>query len=115
MQSQPPSFVTDTTIGLYIHIPFCESLCPYCNFFKHRHDPTRDVRSQLVQAIQQELIAYQTHYPDLTIQSIYFGGGTPSTLLPEHWLTLLNQIQSVWPLANTSERTIIYDMIFIIL
>ncbi|MDA8575464.1 radical SAM family heme chaperone HemW [Candidatus Marinamargulisbacteria bacterium] len=109
----PPTFVTDTTIGLYIHIPFCESLCPYCNFFKHRHDPTRDARSQLVQAIQQELIAYQTHYPDLTIQSIYFGGGTPSTLQPEHWLTLLNQIQSAWPLANTCELTIEMDPLHI--
>lgn len=105
----PPSFVTDTTIGLYIHIPFCESLCPYCNFFKHRHDPTSDIRSQLVQAIQQELIAYQTRYPDIVIQSIYFGGGTPSTLLPEQWLKLLNQVQSAWPLATTCELTIEMD------
>ncbi|MCH8331383.1 MAG: radical SAM family heme chaperone HemW [Bacteroidetes bacterium] len=63
--------------GIYIHIPFCEKACHYCNFF---FTTNKSNVNALVGAIQKE-IKLAKYYTNETIRSIYFGGGTPSLLL----------------------------------
>jgi len=66
--------------GIYIHIPFCNIKCPYCDFtsFVWQEDKLKD---RYVEALKKELLMYLNNNFDL--QTIYFGGGTPSTLKPE--------------------------------
>lgn len=70
-----------TEIGLYIHIPFCRNICPYCPFNKIRYD--KSLVEPYLKAVLAELDMYHNIYGRLTIPSIYIGGGTPTTLLDE--------------------------------
>ena len=70
------------TLSAYVHIPFCKQACHYCNF--HFSASTK-LLDPMVQAISKE-IELQQHFfkaPNTSIDTIYFGGGTPS-LLPTH-------------------------------
>ncbi len=62
--------------GLYLHIPFCSDICPYCDFFVLKGDA--DTRTRFVAALVNEI----EHCPEFRplIDTIYFGGGTPSLL-----------------------------------
>lgn len=63
--------------GIYIHIPFCRHKCNYCNFFSIA---SIKEKPNLVQAIVQEALLRKDYLKEENIQSIYFGGGTPSLL-----------------------------------
>lgn len=68
---------------IYLHIPFCKQACSYCNF----HFSTRSKgRDELLLAMQKELLLRQTEWASTPLQSIYFGGGTPSLLQEEELL-----------------------------
>jgi oxygen-independent coproporphyrinogen-3 oxidase len=67
--------------SLYFHIPFCERKCPYCDFYSVEH---RSQQAVFVAALREELRRGATGSPGKEIETIYFGGGTPSLLsLPE--------------------------------
>jgi oxygen-independent coproporphyrinogen-3 oxidase len=59
--------------GLYIHIPFCKSKCPYCNFYSVKYDKA------LSEKYTDELIKTMDDYSGV-FDTVYFGGGTPSQL-----------------------------------
>ena len=88
--------------GLYIHIPFCKSRCIYCNFYSTTYG--HDVMEAYVDALCQEL-THVTHQP-LPLQTIYFGGGTPSQLHPVLLQRLLLYIYKVYDVADDAEVTI---------
>ena len=67
------------TLGLYIHVPFCIRKCPYCDFYSVAL--REDLRDRYVHALQQSLSFYRD--PDYAVDTVYFGGGTPSLLSPE--------------------------------
>ena len=72
--------------GLYLHIPFCKQACHYCDF---HFSTSLGLKSQLVEAIVRELELRRAYLPaDTTLETIYFGGGTPSLLTAAE----LNQI-----------------------
>jgi oxygen-independent coproporphyrinogen-3 oxidase len=90
--------------GLYVHWPFCEAKCPYCDFNSHvvRHvDQSRWARA-LVREI--ERVAAQT--PGRVLSSIFFGGGTPSLMLPSTVEAVLNAARDAWTWANDIEITL---------
>ncbi|MGZ3904478.1 MAG: radical SAM protein, partial [Bacteroidia bacterium] len=63
--------------GLYIHIPFCRKACTYCDF----HFSTNlEKKEKLADAICLEIAQRKDYLKGETLQSVYFGGGTPSTL-----------------------------------
>jgi oxygen-independent coproporphyrinogen III oxidase len=64
-------------LGLYIHIPFCYSKCPYCGFFS-LVDKSESDKEQYLHAIKREIHIYGKKYPEIAVQSIYIGGGTPT-------------------------------------
>ena len=66
---------------LYVHIPFCVRKCNYCDFLSMPADHT--VRERYVQALKNELLFYANGIADRKLETIYFGGGTPSVLSPE--------------------------------
>ena len=63
-------------LNLYIHLPFCRSICHFCPYVKILYDA--DMSAAYQKAILQELDSYRRIWGDINIESIYFGGGTPS-------------------------------------
>jgi len=72
--SKPPS------INLYIHLPFCRQICPFCPYVKALYDPESSAAYQ--RALIKELEGYRERWGEVKVESVYFGGGTPS-LTPE--------------------------------
>lgn len=63
-------------LGIYIHIPFCEKKCSYCNFYSIAL--TDEIKEKYIDALTKEIRFYKKE--NKTINSLYFGGGTPSVL-----------------------------------
>lgn len=90
--------------GLYVHWPFCEAKCPYCDFNSHvvKHiDQTR-----WANALAAEVLRVSAQTPGRLLRSIFFGGGTPSLMLPETVATILEAAQTHWTWANDIEITL---------
>ena len=98
--------VSEADIGLYVHIPFCRRRCHFCAFYLEIAQPDR--MAQFRFALIQEISLYrrQASLDGRALQSIYFGGGTP-TSLPADWLAeLLRLIRATWPISVTAELTV---------
>ena len=95
--------------GLYVHVPFCGSICSYCHFARTaRHDA--DLRRQVVEATVTELSLRRERCPILaagrrSLSTAYIGGGTPSQLEPELMETLLAGTVGTLPTAPDFELT----------
>lgn len=96
--------------GIYLHIPFCKSRCSYCDFATdvYRSD---DAVERYVEALCKEISAFPAHVkPTATaggndIDTIYFGGGTPSLLTPEQLGRILNAVRSKFSVDAGAEIT----------
>ncbi|HET6889854.1 MAG TPA: radical SAM family heme chaperone HemW [Pyrinomonadaceae bacterium] len=81
-----------TSAGIYIHIPFCRSRCSYCDFATGIYDSTQAVR--YTQALKEEILTWTEIEVPEKIDTIYFGGGTPSLLSTQQVSTILDTIYS---------------------
>jgi oxygen-independent coproporphyrinogen III oxidase len=89
--------------GLYIHIPFCKQACHYCDF----HFSTNQAnRSQLCEAIIKELTMQVSYLGGEQLETIYFGGGTPSLLLQGEIENILSAILSNYSVTENIEVTL---------
>jgi oxygen-independent coproporphyrinogen-3 oxidase len=89
--------------GIYIHIPFCRKACHYCNF----HFSTQlENKLQMVNAIARELTERALIWQVDPIETLYFGGGTPSLLSQEELNYLLNVVRDQYNLSPTAEITL---------
>lgn len=89
--------------GLYIHIPFCKQRCNYCAFYS---STLYNMREEYVAALTKELLLRKDYAHGKAIETIYFGGGTPSTLGIEQLQRICSTIYSACPVANSPEVTI---------
>ncbi len=89
-------------IGLYIHIPFCKSKCPYCDFFSSVSNEN-DYDSYIFELSQK--IKYWGTKTDKKVFSIYFGGGTPSLMGAERLCCLLKCIKENFEIIDDAEVT----------
>ena len=90
--------------GLYIHWPFCSAKCPYCDFNSHVSADVDHRRWRAALLAELGRLAAQTQ--GRTLNTIFFGGGTPSLMDPETVADLIAAAQSHWQLANTAEITL---------
>ena len=89
--------------GIYVHIPFCKQACHYCNF----HFSTQlERKSQLVDSIISEIHWRNSYLKDVNIQTIYFGGGTPSLLTHQELSNILAAIRSEYQISAGAEITL---------
>jgi len=95
-----PSFRSDKNYLLYIHIPFCESLCPFCSF--HRVLFRKQKTEQYFSALQREILHY--HSQGLNISEVYVGGGTP-TVLPDKLLETIELLRKLFGVQQISVET----------
>jgi coproporphyrinogen III oxidase-like Fe-S oxidoreductase len=83
LESRVPSLETKLggieEFGLYLHIPFCRQICPYCPYNKELYSP--GAASEYVQAVGREIDFYSRLVGDKPVTSFYIGGGTPTTML----------------------------------
>ncbi|WP_421773422.1 radical SAM family heme chaperone HemW [Gracilimonas sp.] len=80
--------------GLYIHIPFCKQACSYCDFyFVTRQQQKQDFVDELIREIHSKK---ETEFTEEPVQSIYFGGGTPSLLTAKQVTSILEAIHDVF-------------------
>lgn len=88
---------------LYVHIPFCHHLCPYCGFYKHR--PGKLANQAFVEALLTET---ELRRPALSgaVETVYFGGGTPSLLSRSHLERLCSGLADRLPLDQVTEWTV---------
>jgi len=89
--------------GLYIHIPFCKSRCAYCDFYSGIQLPLMD---RLVDALCREIALRADYLKDEPLETIYFGGGTPSLLSQTHFLQIFQTIRQYFEVNPNSEITI---------
>ncbi len=88
---------------LYLHIPFCARICPYCAFYKERADPA--LTSRFCEAVLRELALANERF-DLRPETIFFGGGTPTALSTAQLEGLLAGFRSILDLSALTEWTI---------
>jgi len=89
--------------GIYIHIPFCKQKCNYCNF--HFSTSLRQ-KDELLLAIHQELEQRKDYLEGQVVETVYFGGGTPSLLSAEEILEIWEVITKHYQLKETLEVTL---------
>ncbi len=90
--------------GLYLHWPFCEAKCPYCDFNSHvsRQIDQRAWRD----AYLSELRRGAAETEGRVLNAVFFGGGTPSLMEPEVVADIISEIGRLWPTANDLEITL---------
>lgn len=90
--------------GVYIHIPFCKQACHYCNFYFST--TFEKYRSELVAALVQEMKLKSLLFKGKEVETIYFGGGTPSLLIEEEFRTIFNGLKESFNIGKVEEVTI---------
>src|SRR5882757_7764046 len=90
--------------GVYIHIPFCRSRCSYCDFATGMYQTA--LAERFVDAVVKELAAWQEVEERAYVDTIYFGGGTPSLLSPKQVDSLLQTVRQCFEVLSNAEVTL---------
>ena len=90
-------------VGVYIHIPFCKQACHYCDF----HFSTKmDKKEAMVSALKKELQLRKDEFKNETVETIYFGGGTPSVLSSEEINSIIQSVYKNYKIVENPEITL---------
>ncbi len=89
--------------GIYIHIPFCKQACHYCDF---HFSTSLKKKDEMVQALAKEIRLRKAEFADETVETIYFGGGTPSILEVSDLRMLIDEIYTNYAVAENPEITV---------
>ena len=102
--SDPTVEPPEAGFGIYVHWPFCRTICPYCDFNVHRRRAVDHARWR--RALVRELGYFAGRMPGRTVTSIYFGGGTPSLMAPATVAAVIEGAQRRFTLAPDAEITL---------
>jgi len=94
----------DGGFAIYLHWPFCQSKCPYCDFNSHVREAVDEERWR--RALLAELDHYAAETAGRVLTSVFFGGGTPSLMAPQTVSALIERIARHWPLTPDVEITL---------
>ncbi|MBC2836046.1 radical SAM family heme chaperone HemW [Paragemmobacter straminiformis] len=90
--------------GLYLHWPFCQSKCPYCDFNSHVAASIDQTRWR--DAYLREIARVGAETRGRVLQTVFFGGGTPSLMQPDVVHAILDAVRATWPMVNDPEITL---------
>jgi coproporphyrinogen III oxidase-like Fe-S oxidoreductase len=99
-RSSPPKPRKNTSYLLYVHIPFCEELCPYCSFIRTKFEPS--LACSYFHALKKEIEIYEAL--GYCFDSVYIGGGTP-TIMPDRLARIVEFVKSAWQIKQISVET----------
>ena len=107
-ENQIISLSGENSFSLYVSIPFCPTRCSYCSFVSHSIERTKALVSPYVELLCKELksIAQVAKNLSLRLETVYFGGGTPTTLNSNQLYTILKTIEENFDLSNAREYTV---------
>jgi len=88
--------------GIYFHIPFCKQLCHYCAFHK---SISLQAAEEMLECFKRELFIRKNYLNKDSIETIYFGGGTPSVYSPEKIQELIEEVKKYWKVQPNAEIT----------
>ncbi|NOR75386.1 MAG: radical SAM family heme chaperone HemW [Draconibacterium sp.] len=88
--------------GIYIHIPFCRQKCNYCDFYKTL---SISLTGNFLAALKKEIIQRKNYIENEPVETIYFGGGTPSVLKESELNEIINFLQSEFQILPNTEIT----------
>jgi len=91
-------------LGVYVHWPFCKSKCPYCDFNSHVRDGIDQARWR--NALLKELEHAAREAPGRRVETMFFGGGTPSLMEPETVGSVIERVRALWDTAADIEVTL---------
>ena len=89
--------------GIYIHVPFCKSKCGYCGFYSL---PSLKLKDWFLEALKAEIVGRKNYLKGENVDTVYFGGGTPSLLGADEIGDLLHLIDKHYPVAANAEITL---------
>ncbi len=89
--------------GIYIHIPFCKQACHYCDF---HFSTSLGKKEAMLSALNKELVLRKDEFNDEVVETIYFGGGTPSVLTSEEISSIISTVYSNFKVAENPEITL---------
>ena len=89
--------------GIYIHIPFCSSKCAYCGFYSV---PTLKRKAAFLESLKQEIVSRKDYLHGEKVETIYFGGGTPSLLKEEELHAVLKVLSDTFEIDPQAEITL---------
>ena len=89
--------------GIYIHIPFCKQACHYCDF---HFSTSMGKKEAMVKALQKELQLRKEAFKDEVVETIYFGGGTPSVLSNAELQSIIDSVYLNYEVAENAEITL---------
>jgi oxygen-independent coproporphyrinogen III oxidase len=89
--------------GIYLHIPFCKKACHYCDF---HFSTSPQYKEPMLKALRQEILLRKSYLNNQSIETIYFGGGTPSLLSANELQILLGEIVDQFDVSSKAEITI---------
>lgn len=87
--------------GLYLHWPFCQAKCPYCDFNSHVSAHIDQTRWQAAYLNELDRAAAETE--NRVLETVFFGGGTPSLMDPSLVNAIIERIRQNWPMVNDPE------------
>lgn len=96
--------MTERVAGIYIHVPFCQGRCIYCDFYSTTEG--EEWKSRYVDALLAELRMRRDELPLARVHSIYIGGGTPSQLPARALAAILNEVCRLFPVDSDAEVTV---------
>ena len=96
--------MNDQTLGLYLHIPFCKSKCIYCDFYSLPH--SEEQMDRYTAALCRHVAEMAPRCAEMTVDTVYFGGGTPSYLGAERLAQLLKTVLNHYRVAPDAEITL---------
>ena len=89
-------------LGLYLHIPFCKAKCIYCDFYSLPH--SEEKMDAYTAALQRDLIRWADQAKGHTVDTIYFGGGTPSYLGADRLCRILETVFAHYDRGESRQR-----------
>jgi len=89
--------------GIYIHIPFCKQACHYCDF---HFSTNQSYKSEMISGLCREIDLQRDYLSGEPIETIYFGGGTPSVLSNLELAQILEKISKTFPIVHSPEITL---------
>ncbi|MEM8787023.1 MAG: radical SAM family heme chaperone HemW [Pseudomonadota bacterium] len=99
-----PEPSTDGGFGIYVHWPFCAAKCPYCDFNSHVSAHVDETRWR--EALCREVTAYAGVFRDRPVETVFFGGGTPSLMPGRTVAAVLETIAKIWGFVLEPEITL---------
>lgn len=98
----------DDQVGVYVHVPFCDRVCPYCDFavVAARGGPKPEAEARYVDALVAELALRAPRFEGRGLACIYFGGGTPALLRPDSLARIVEAIRRAFPGGARAETTL---------